>query len=186
VVVNRIYYPRDPALRRAYDSPAATGGRGGGDRQARERVLLVQGPLALARREAHRGPGIRIESAALDAGDPPTPARLRTWLDQFVHVDGRPEWTFVKVHTHGALEANAEVLLGAPMARLHEALADLAREPREPRKPREPREPREKWVVHYVTAREMYNVARAAMDGLRGSPAEYFDYEVPPPARACA
>jgi hypothetical protein len=30
----------------------------------------------------------------------------------------------------------------------------------------------------------MYNVARAAMDGKAGSPAAYFDYEVPPPERA--
>jgi hypothetical protein len=30
----------------------------------------------------------------------------------------------------------------------------------------------------------MYNVARAAMDGNSGSPAAYFDYEVPPPERA--
>jgi hypothetical protein len=40
------------------------------------------------------------------------------------------------------------------------------------------------WRVHYVTAREMYNVARAAMDGRTGSPAAYLDYEVAPAARA--
>ena len=34
------------------------------------------------------------------------------------------------------------------------------------------------------TARELYNVARAAMDGMGGSPAAFFDYEVPPPERA--
>jgi hypothetical protein len=31
----------------------------------------------------------------------------------------------------------------------------------------------------YVTAREMHDVARASMDGLRGSPAAYLDDEVP-------
>jgi hypothetical protein len=168
-IVNRIYYPRDDAQRRAYDfmdrdrtgAPAS---------RARDRVLLVQGPLAIARREPHRGLGLRLETGALDAGDPPTAARLKTWIDQFVHVDGRPEWTFVKLHTHGAPEANARMLLGAPMAGLHEALAALASH--------------DPWRVHYVTAREMYNVARAAMDGMRGSPAAYFDYEVPAAARA--
>jgi hypothetical protein len=170
VVVNRIYYPRDAARRRAYDAMGvAAGPRGEADR-----VLLVQGPLALAKKEPHRGAGLRIESGALDAGDPPTPARLATWVDQRVHVDGRPEWTFVKVHTHGALEANAEALLGTPMARLHQALAALAT----------PRGPAPPWTVHYVTAREMYNVARAAMDGRRGSPAAYFDYAIPPAERA--
>jgi hypothetical protein len=87
-----------------------------------------------------------------------------------VHVPGRPEWTFVKVHAHGAPEKNARVMLGEAMEGLHHALADGSR--------------RGPWRLHYVTAREMYNVARAAMDGLVGSPASYFDYEVPPPVRA--
>jgi len=96
-------------------------------------------------------------------------------VEQWVHVEGRPEWTFVKLHAHGAPEPNASVMLGEPMATFHEALRDLARGgggagPR--------------WRVHYVTAREMYNVARAAMDGRDGSPAAWFDYEVPPPERA--
>jgi hypothetical protein len=39
----------------------------------------------------------------------------------------------------------------------------------------------ERWRLHYVTAREMYNVARAAMDGKSGDPAAWFDYRVPPP-----
>jgi hypothetical protein len=32
-----------------------------------------------------------------------------------------------------------------------------------------------------VTAREMFNVARAAMDGKAGDPSAYFDYVVKPP-----
>jgi hypothetical protein len=35
------------------------------------------------------------------------------------------------------------------------------------------------WKLHYVSAREMFNVARAAMDGKGGDPSAYFDYEVP-------
>src|SRR5262249_33665113 len=100
-VVNSLYYPRDDSQRRAYADPEPL--RVGAP--CRDRVLMVQGPLAVARR-----PGtwaLRIESAAIDAGDPPTEARLRTWIDQWVHVDGRPEWTFVKVHAHGAPEKNA-------------------------------------------------------------------------------
>ena len=162
-VVNAIYYPRDASRRRAYDSaePVRVGSA------KRRSVLLVQGPLAIARRAA--GCGLRIEAAALSSGDPPSGARLATWIDQRVHVRGRPEWTFVKVHAHGAPEKNARVMLGEPMAALHRALADLAS--------------RGIWRVHYVTAREMYNVARAAMDGMGGSPDAYFDYEVPHPER---
>jgi hypothetical protein len=164
-VVNTIYYPRDEGRRRAYEHPERV--HVGAPKRAR--VLLVQGPLALARRG---GPGtrLRIDAAAIDGRDPPSAHRLRTWVDQWVHVDGRPEWTFVKLHAHGAPEKNAQTMLGDRMRELHRALAVLGS--------------RSEWHVHYVTAREMYNVVRAAMDGFEGSPAEYFDYEVPPPPRA--
>jgi hypothetical protein len=165
-VVNAIYYPRDDTRRRAYDR--AEYARVGTPRTGR--VLLVQGPLAIARRRGTRVP-FRIDAAALAAGDPPSASRLRTWIAQHVHVAGRPEWTFVKVHAHGAPEKNARVMLGEPMQALHRALAELAAA-------------RDPWRVHYVTAREMYNVARAAMDGMSGSPAAYFDYAVRPHERA--
>ena len=164
-IVNAIYYPRgDVRRRRAYEDGAPA--KVGTARQ--DRLLMISGPLALAPREGRRG--VRIESAALDKSDPPTAARLGTWVEQHVHVEGRPEWVFVKVHTHGAPEPNAEVLLGEAQRSFHEALAAYTT--------------RRNWQLHYVTAREMYNVARAAMDGKGGSPAAYFDYEVPPPPRA--
>lgn len=165
-VVNAIYYARDDMRRRGYEKAdhVAVG------TSKRDRVLLIQGPLALARR-APAARALRIESAALQAGDPPTRARLATWIDQWIHVRGRPEWTFVKLHSHGATERNARVMLGAPIEELHAALESLEREG---------------WRIHYVTAREMYNVARAAMDGKDGSPSAYFDYEIPPAERARA
>jgi hypothetical protein len=118
------------------------------------------------------GPGtkLRIDAAAIDGRDPPSAQRLRTWVDQWVHVDGRPEWTFVKLHAHGAPEKNAQTMLGDRMRDLHRALSLLGSNG--------------EWLVHYVTAREMYNVVRAAMDGFDGSPAAYFDYEIPPAPRA--
>jgi len=39
----------------------------------------------------------------------------------------------------------------------------------------------QRWKLHYVTAREMYNIARAAMDGKSGDPASYRDYLLRPP-----
>jgi hypothetical protein len=164
-IVNRIYYPRgDVARRRAYEDGAPV--RVGSPRQ--DRLLMIEGPLAIALRPGRPVP--RIESAALDHTDPPTIERARTWVAQGVGVEGRPEWVFVKVHTHGAPEKNARVLLGDDIVRFHEAIArelnDGAR-----------------WKLHYVTAREMYNLARAAMDGKRGDPSAWLDYEVPPPPR---
>src|SRR5262249_2406688 len=142
----------------------------------RDRLLMVTGPLALAleaRRAAalvHRPrlPRVRIESAALSHDDPPTPARIRRWVAQDSHVAGRPEWVFVKVHTPGAREKNAAVMRGEPARAMHETLArefnDGAR-----------------WSLHYVTAREMYNIAIAAMEGHAGDPCAYRDHAIAPP-----
>jgi hypothetical protein len=163
-IVNRIYWPTgDLARRRAYESgePAKVGDF------RRDRLLMVEGPIALVKRP--RRLALRIESAAIDATDPPTPERVATWVAQDIHVVGRPEWVFVKVHTHGAPERNAEVLLGAHGVRLHETLAARFNDGRH-------------WRLHYVTAREMYNIAVAAMDGMTGDPSAYRDHVVPPPA----
>jgi hypothetical protein len=161
-MVDLVYWPTgDLTRRRSYDAgePARVGV------SHDDRLLLVTGPLALTRKGRF---GVRLENGALTGDDPPTPARVRSWVRQGIHVAGRPEWIFVKVHTHGALETTAKSLLGAGGRALHETLArdfnDGAR-----------------WRLHYVTAREMYNVARAAMDGKGGDPAAWLDYRVAPP-----
>lgn len=158
--VNQIYWPTgDLHQRRSYE-------RG---EQARvgvahdDRVLMITGPLALAR----EGRRLRIENGALTGSDPATADRVRTWLAQAIHVAGRPEWVFVKVHTHGAIEPTAASLLGDGGRALHRALRHQVIDAGD--------------ALHYVTAREMYNVARAAMDGHRGDPSAYFDYVIAPP-----
>ncbi len=76
-----------------------------------------------------------------------------------MQIPARPDWFFVKLHSHGAEEASHEALLGEPMVRFH---ADLAAEAG--RKP--------KFHYHYVTAREMYNLVKAAEAGWTGGVAE--------------
>jgi hypothetical protein len=165
-IVNEIYWPAgDLSRRRAYER--GTRARVGEVR--RDRLLLVQGPIALARRPGRLA--VRIESAAIQAGDPPTPARVDTWVAQDIHVEGRPEWVFVKVHIHGAPERNAASILGDAGRRLHEYLGARYNDGR-------------RWVLHYVTAREMYNVAIAAMEGASGDPSAHRDRVVPPPPLA--
>ena len=89
-------------------------------------------------------------------------------MQQGIGVVGRPEWVFVKVHTHGAPEKQAASLLGDDGRALHRALTQQYNDG-------------QRWRLHYVTAREMFNVARAAMDGKAGDPNAYFDYIVPAP-----
>jgi hypothetical protein len=39
----------------------------------------------------------------------------------------------------------------------------------------------DRYALHYVTAREMYNIAIACMEGQQGNPFEYRDYRLEPP-----
>ena len=165
-IVNRIYWPVGDLRRaRAYQQgePARVG------HMREDRILIIEGPLTLHARAA-RIP-LRIENASLSAHDPATPARVRRWVDQNIHVAGRPEWVFVKVHTHGSPESQAASLLGQGWLELHRALTEMFNDG-------------EKWVLHYVTAREMYNIAVAAMEGRSDNPAQYRDYRLPPPPAA--
>ena len=165
-IVNQIYWPEgDLGRRRAYEQGARA--RVGEVRS--DRLLMVEGPIALARRPGKLS--VRIESSALDAGDPPTAERVDSWVAQDIHVDGRPDWVFVKVHTHGAPEKNAASLLGDGGRALHRHLAARYNDGT-------------RWKLHYVTAREMYNIAVAAMEGRSGDPAGFRDHVVPPPAAA--
>jgi hypothetical protein len=157
--VNQIYWPTgDLDQRRSYEH----GERARVGKAFTDRVLMITGPLALAR----KGFGVRLENGALTGNDPPTAARVATWIDQGIHIEGRPEWVFVKVHTHGAIEKTAASLLGDGGRIMHQALQ---------------RHVKDGYKLHYVTAREMFNVARAAMDGKAGDPSAYFDYIVKPP-----
>lgn len=66
---------------------------------------------------------------------------------------GREDWRFVKLHTHGAQEANAAMLLREPMRNFHTALRQFARE-------------RDWFQYYYVTARELAGLVRQAEAGL--------------------
>lgn len=158
--VNLIYWPvGDLTKRRAADH----GERARVGERHDDRLLLITGPLAMVR----EGRRLRLENGALTGEDPPTPSRVRSWAAQNIHVAGRPEWVFVKVHTHGSIEKTSASLLGDGARVMHETLAAMA--------------DGGAWKLHYVTAREMYNVARAAIDGHSGEPSSYFDYAIAPP-----
>jgi hypothetical protein len=161
--VNRIYWPiGDLRAKRCYES----GEEARVGVVMKDRLLMVQGPVALARRP--RSLAVRIESSALMANDPASATRAKTWMKQGIHVAGRPEWVFVKIHTHGAPDKEAASLLGDGGHALHQALTAQYNDG-------------QRWILHYVTAREMFNIAIAAMEGRSGNPHDYRDHVLPPP-----
>lgn len=162
-IVNQIYWPNgDPKRARSHE----TGTRARVGATMKDRILMIQGPLAIARREGKLR--LRLDSAALTARDPGTRSRIDSWISRGIRVEGRPEWSFIKLHTHGAPDAQAESLLGEPGRALHRILTSEYNDG-------------ERFVLHYVTAREMYNIALAAMDGQAGNPNHYRDYALAPP-----
>jgi hypothetical protein len=166
-IVNRIYWPTgDLSAKRCYES----GERARVGRMMTDRLLMLQGPLALARRPG-RPLSVFIENGALTAVNPGSSSRAKTWVSRDIHVEGRPEWVFVKLHTHGAPDAQAASLLGDGGRELHRVLTTEYNDGR-------------RWRLHYVTAREMFNVAMAAMQGESGDPNDYRDHLLPPPPAA--
>jgi hypothetical protein len=158
--VNSIYYASNrPGRARSHDVGIDVGTAP----QPPNSLLLVQGPLVFnwARRRAGVLP--TLENGCIQGSQPPRIDRLPCWLRARVQVPTRPDWFFVKLHAHGAEAASQEALLGEPMVRFHSDLAALAAA-----------NPR--FHYHYVTAREMVNLIKAAEAGWRGSVVEVLDY----------
>jgi len=125
--------------------------------------LLVQGPLGLNWRRRKWGLLPRIENGDLTPRNPPTLERLRLWLDLGIHVEGRPEWIFAKLHTHGGIPRNMDMLLGERMGEFHRSLPQFAAA-------------HPCFQFHYVTARQLVNIVHAAEAGHAGNPADYRDF----------
>lgn len=126
--------------------------------------LIFQGPLMVDfGRRKRRWPIPSIESGELSGINPPTLQRLRLWKEAAITVEGRPDWLFIKLHCHGLESASELALLGTP---LQHFLRELVEAPGS----------RTEYRVHFVTMREMVNIALAACDGRQGNPGEYRDY----------
>ncbi|HUH30756.1 MAG TPA: hypothetical protein VLZ55_05270 [Rhodanobacter sp.] len=164
-MINTIYYATDDPLRpKSHDTgePVRVGGKPCGD------LMIVPGPLGLNWRERRFGLIPRIENADVRRNCPPTPARVDAWVRTGIHIEGRPEWIFIKVHTHGTQERDMDTLLGAAAHAMHDHLEHAYNDG-------------ERYVLHYVTTREVYNIIKAAEAGKHGNPDAWRDFELPPP-----
>jgi hypothetical protein len=168
--VNSLYYAvDDPARPRSHD----WGTDVGAGPPPPDSLLLIQGPLVFDWGRRKWGLVPRIENGCLQPSQPPDLGRLPLWLRARVQVPRRPDWFFVKLHAHGARQDSRDVLLGEPMARFHRDLArHAATTPG--------------FLYHYVTARELFNLVKAAEAGWTGSVAGARDWLLRFPAsEAC-
>jgi hypothetical protein len=162
--VNAIYYATDdPRKPKSFDSgvDVKVGGRQNGD------LLIVPGPLSFNWQNRKWGLFPKLENSELQGSNPPSASRVQNWVNQHIHVNGRPEWVFVKVSCHGAEERSWEALLGEAAEEMYGSLEARYRDQSEYR-------------LHYVTARELYNIIKAAEAGKTGDPSQYKDFSIPP------
>lgn len=162
--INAIYYAANrPGRPKSHDDgvDVTVGGRPSGD------LMIIQGPLCLNWKERKFGLFPRIENGEIHGRRPPSRHRIRLWVGQRIHVPGRPDWVVVKVSCHGAEDGNREALLGATADQMY---ADLERDYRD----------RPGYALHYVTARELYNIIKAAEAGAEGPPHRFRDHVIPP------
>jgi hypothetical protein len=160
---NSIFYVEDdPHQPKSHDRgvPVRVGGQASGD------LMIVQGPLSIRRRRGRLLP--RPEDGDVTGINPATPERVDAWVRADIHLPGRPEWVFVKVHTHGAADGN---LAGLLYGGLEALFTDLEQRYNDGRR----------WRLHYVNAREMYNVIKAAEAGAGGDPSDHRDFVIRPP-----
>jgi hypothetical protein len=74
--------------------------------------FLIQGPWMMDFDRSARSGWGRIENAALTGPNPPSLRRLGLWKNARVAVGGRPDWLFIKLHTHGMAPADMDTMLG--------------------------------------------------------------------------
>ena len=134
--------------------------------EAQNEFLMVGGPLTINWRDWRFAWHPMIENAEIGkSGSHGDPVRIDSWVQQRIQVQGKPEWIFVKAFCHGGQDH--QHVLGAAtdymFTYLEAAYNDGVN-----------------CKLHYVTAREAYNIIKAAEEGKEGDPNQYRDYCIPP------
>ena len=162
-MVNAIYYAEDTPEPCSHHRGRLVSEGTSSLRDARDHLLLINGPLGFNWGNRKAGVIPKIENGEVSGTNPANANRLKVWLELGVHVQNRPEWVFVKLHTHGGTPQNMKTLLGQPMKSFYEHLAQQfpAKGPRR---------------LHYVTAREMANIVHAAEGGKEGDAGQFRDH----------
>ena len=156
--INSIYYAKANV-----NKPLENGSPASIKKPNQQGLLMVQGPLGLNWHNRKWGILPRIDNGALTGVNPPTLKRMQIWKNLGIQVEGMPDWTFIKLYTHGALPPNQNMLLGNPMEQFYSSLHELSRSSCGP-------------DIHFATAREMVNMIHAAEDGMNGCPNDYRNY----------
>lgn len=162
-MVNTFYYAKDnPKCPKSYTwgKPVRAWGRPWGD------LMMIQGIIGFRWRARTHKYRPSIEASNISKSDYPFPKRIDYWVRNAIAVKGRPDWLFIKLHTHGCCEMDLDCLLGKSTDNMYSYLEEKYNDKKD-------------CFLHYVTAREMYNIVKAAEAGMDGDPKNFRDFEVP-------
>ena len=161
-MVNTIYYALDdPKNPKSYNSGVLV--EAGKKKQNHRYFMIFQGLIVI--RPFINGKLIYVDRSCIQDGELPSARRANNWVTNGVFIKGKPSWVFVKLHMHGSLHDDA--ILGSDMDK---TLSYIERNYNDG----------ERYQLHYVTAREAYNIVKAAEAGLNGTPNEYRNFVIKP------
>ncbi len=132
-------------------------------------LMIIEGPSVTSAQDIDNW-GIRIGPGGYD--NPPSLARMDAWVSRNIRVVGQDNWVFVKVYTHGCAQPLSyypawDAFFGPTAERFYSDIEAKYNDG-------------VNWKLHYVSAREMYNIIKAAEAGMTGDPGQYRDYVIPP------
>src|SRR5262245_39868364 len=162
--VNAIYVTRDDDKPKSYDRRLPLSALADGTGQ----LMMFEGPLIFSPTSNPRQMFLYLDDGDIHASGHASPSRVDAWVRANVHVPERPDWVFVKLFAHGATSpGDMDAVLGpdfdAALSYLERAYNDGTR-----------------YALHYITAREAYNLARAAAEGAKGDPQQYMNAYIGP------
>lgn len=130
--------------------------------------VLITGPLLFDWSHRRRSlPFPKLENGELAHFRKTDLRRLDRWAGANVTVKGRPEWNFIKLHCHGFFDEDQSACIGEEAKRAFSEIIEFG-------------ERTGRFKVHFASAREVYNMIVAAVDGNSGSPGQYRDYKLRP------
>lgn len=151
--INRLYYVEDSPQAKSYDKGVEVEA----NKPVDNKFLIFQGPMGFNWK-------LEIEYGAVESYSLPTRERVEKWFDANIHVKNKPEWTFIKVYSHGIQSSD---IVSDHLTEMLQYLLAVSSERNS--------------KLHFMTAREAYNVVKAAEAGLQGDPELYRDFLIAPP-----
>jgi hypothetical protein len=161
-LVNNIYYALDDPLKpKSYDTGILVEAR---KKKPNDKYFMIFSGLIIIRPFVN-GKILYIDRSNIQDSELPSPKRAENWIKNGISIKGQPSWIFIKLHMHGGLHPDA--ILGKDMDRTLNFIENKYNDGKE-------------YKLHYVTAREAYNIVKAAESGFKGDPNIYRNFLIKP------